>query len=921
MTTKRQAIQHIRGPAAKEAADTVRNVRPYNIGENTFHIAEGTHLHSKIVREHNRLALMGAAANMPITHPGVPGRTRFDATLRAARRMAQRSILVSLANLLDTHPGDPPHPVYNDPDVQAAALQEAENALPPYAPPNGQTAGEAGYQALRTFLGHHTVEATLQAFGPRAALKHAALYARNAQTIHRAAELFPNAAILLGARTYLPQREAPVFTTVQEAIDNAKTIFNRDVAYHPRPKGNDQDRNDDDKAEFLWTIFMALPHDVLRNADLHQLGAPLAYLCGTISEVQQLPRPKTLATLLDNPQLLRSAPKALIHAFILYGPTSDSQNSHAEDADQLLDLHALIRQGKALVKAGNSPNRTAALITDAEDSQQAPTWDALVHAAQQDQAPPGTRVRKRAKAPNYMELEQTFRSAAFDDPLLMITESPTWTQGPNNSLKLFGPDPAVPYLEIAQDSDLNIHLTTDQPLSQLPSIPSVHDQRPRAGPPARPIRTSGWNRLEHLINRTATHRLMEGAMRYVRENWHDLRSHPSLARPNPDQTMNAITSALSSLQVKDHYTVQHQKLAEEIDATMTGMAHQTVVAQARKHTEEVTTFHYNAVLNLGAKLTDLARSNPGAVAWAMNHANSHETVRHPGQIISIAKASLREAGLRPQHWKFVATLDRPIIRETPRNSTQMLAVLLNAMAAADTVLPADTADFTAQKVLAPAYRRTVANSRLSDEERALTLENITLMLTLLCRQHSTGEENTTTLMDQALDAMDYVTYISRQGATLRSTTFAGLLKATHHWHRDVRQAEILDEWEHTRASRRKLLSWESLIGPTRKGDLDITPLTTEFQLFQESREMSHCVINYAQNCAQGDRIFSISRGGVKLATSQITRTPQGYQEVQTRGRDNHAVTGEIRNAMQAIAREYEHAALIEERREAEDPRP
>ena len=284
MITKEKAIRHIRGPAAQAAAETVRHIRPCAVKDGILHIAEGTPIHSAVSKGANHLNLGGGAANIPVQPPETPGMTRFDATLRSAERTALRCILVALATLLDTHPDDPPHPLYHDPDVQEAARTAARDAMPDHPDWEAETPGQAGYRLLQDFVGHHTVVSTINIFGPHAALKHAALYTRNSHVLHQAADTHPNALIFLGARSYLSNRHLYDFKASHDVLKKAKETFVSDVRYRPRQRKGASPRNDEDTAELLWTIFLALPADIVRDAKLERLNANIVRLCEAMAE-------------------------------------------------------------------------------------------------------------------------------------------------------------------------------------------------------------------------------------------------------------------------------------------------------------------------------------------------------------------------------------------------------------------------------------------------------------------------------------------------------------------------------------------------------------------------------------------------------------------------------------------------------------
>ena len=907
MSTKQEAIAHIQGPALQAASEAVLPIRPFCLKHNTLHIAPGTHLHSTVTTELGRLHLGGAAANIPLQPRGGPGQTRFDAALRSVERVAMRTILVSLTTFLNTRPDDPPNPIYHDPEVQEAARTAASAAMPPFPEFRRQTPGELGYQTLTSLLGHHRISSTIEAFGPNAALKHAALYSRHPYAVRKAAARQPNAIIFLGARSYLSNRSNLTLESPEEALSEAKKAFRQDVHYRTGPARGKPLHDEDDNAELLWAIFLALPNDIIREAKLEQVGSAIVRLCESIAETQVIPRGHVVATLLENTHILRTAPKPLLHALIHQGPNTDTEEERVQAAEELATLHALAQSGSSQIRRGREPNRVTKAIQEGGVQ-----WETLLQTARKDLQEKKGKVRKRTKPPNSMEIDQILRQPEADDVLLIASESPTWAQGATGRVKLFAHATEKPFLEINTEPDHTLHLRAVQPLSSFPIIPKFNRS-------TTPHWTSNKNRLDLLFDYRVTQPLLHGAIQHLRDNWEDLKTHPNLGKPTDEQAANALRAAFYAINGKPTYVTQQFRITEELDACLGALALDSIGAKAARHTNNITTFHYNTILTLGDALDELVRTNPGAVAWAMNHVTEtrdlSETVRHPGQLITIAKKTLHRAGLKLRNWKFVAGLDNPCIKEAQPTQSEMLALLLNAMAEAGHAPAPDTASFIVNKVLTPAYRRAITYTESSAEQTELTKDNMTRVLQLLCRQHAAGED-TDTLMDQALDTMDYTTYASEHGESIRSTTWNGLLKATHDWHRDTRQAEILAEWERNHSGRkRKLRTWESLIGPATKGEFEIVPLTSEYQLFQESREMNHCVVKYTRDCQQGDRIFSVLRNGVKLATSLIRQTPDGWQEVQTRGRGNHAVSKEIRDVMNVIAREYELAALEEERRE------
>lgn len=68
-------------------------------------------------------------------------------------------------------------------------------------------------------------------------------------------------------------------------------------------------------------------------------------------------------------------------------------------------------------------------------------------------------------------------------------------------------------------------------------------------------------------------------------------------------------------------------------------------------------------------------------------------------------------------------------------------------------------------------------------------------------------------------------------------------------------------------------NWESLLGEVVVNGFKVAPLTDSEQLYEEGREMHHCVGEYSDRCAQGtSRIFSIrSAEDRRLATLELAR--------------------------------------------------
>ena len=957
MKTKQEALEYLRGPAVTEARDTVRYIQPWVLNGGTLTIAQGTHLKSVISRHNNDITLQDCAGNMALKQPEAEGVSRFEATIRASRRRALRKVLNGISVLLEIQPGQSDNPVYHDPEVQEAAQRAASAAQPTTRPYKIENPSKAGYQDLHNFLGQDKVDRTLHIFGEHATLNHFKTYIHHEETIEKSAECHPNAVLLWGTLTTGTQNTRN--TTTDTVITAAHKQFSHHCIYRGVTKNTDEDQDaieDGDPPDsvhtthqhqfafqhttegyqkvdshpaanpehqrtinILWNIFLNLPTEALKKVRLDNPNPYYIHLCKRTLETGKIPSYEATLVLLENPYILYSAMPALVHCFIRH-----SANSAQQATDELRLLHALVQTGKKnLKKTGTTSNLTRLL--DGKTASGAPTWADLMDAATQDmkdfRIPKGKSKpsipKPKGKSSNTMDARFLLQTPPGEDIVLMATEQPTWNTDPGHRLTLFTDNPETPLLIMEKTEQGTIITHSATPLSNEPLLPVP----PREGekPHSYIIHR---NNLRYLLKQEQNEIMATPALQYVISNWQHIRPHPDIYRPNIKQIAWAVDYYINSPDNDYQYSQDPMGTSKTINDALRAMTEPNTLADAADHVNSVTTYHYNAFLTLGNHMQQLCRTNPGAVSWAMNHARSSEPLNHPGQLVTLAKTSLAEAGMEPSNWKFIAKLEHPIIRDTPSSYTDKLVILLNAMATSGTVLPPDTPNVLMNTIITSAHRRMIHTDRNQVNTNQLTTTNLTTMLTLLCREDSITEPQHpgfSNVMDQAMDILDYVVDLTHNGEPLRSTTWKGLSKASHHWHRNIRQQQILEEWEHILTNRRrKASSWESLIGATTKREFQITPLLNQYQLFQESKEMNHCVAGYANQCASGDRIFSIQRNGIKVATSQIRQTDQGWQEVQTRGRDNHPVSEDIKRVMQEIAKDYEHAHRAEEQRLREE---
>ena len=103
-------------------------------------------------------------------------------------------------------------------------------------------------------------------------------------------------------------------------------------------------------------------------------------------------------------------------------------------------------------------------------------------------------------------------------------------------------------------------------------------------------------------------------------------------------------------------------------------------------------------------------------------------------------------------------------------------------------------------------------------------------------------------------------------------------------------------------------AWNTLVGTTAIGELTITPLTDERQLFEEARIMMHAVFAYGPRCASGiSRIFSLNRGGQPDSTMELVPREDQWVLAQIRGPRNARPPKDSHDAALRIADQYTQA--------------
>ena len=321
----------------------------------------------------------------------------------------------------------------------------------------------------------------------------------------------------------------------------------------------------------------------------------------------------------------------------------------------------------------------------------------------------------------------------------------------------------------------------------------------------------------------------------------------------------------------------------------------------------ITPFQYSTAATLDTQLEDLVKTNPGAVAWLLQTAGpaqaDNESIKHPGQIITLARRTLEDKGLDHSHWRTATVLDTDsmsflALTDPPSRVIKVISTL--AMAGGTT--GKRTTRLITKLIPTPQHHS-------STIVPGVTLENWDIAKLLLAKAANATVSlyEVRDLTEQSQEVSDYIRNIPQEHQQpITATTWKGLVKAAQRWHREQRAISKEKKWQKALSDKGgRYLAWDSALDPTEINGFQVTPLTDEKQLHEETDWMGHCVYTYAETCANGtSRIFSLTLNGRPAGTSQITLKTKEWTEVQTRGVNNHTPPPGSLETMQEISARY-----------------
>ena len=385
----------------------------------------------------------------------------------------------------------------------------------------------------------------------------------------------------------------------------------------------------------------------------------------------------------------------------------------------------------------------------------------------------------------------------------------------------------------------------------------------------------------------------------------------------PDHTGNEAQVLLQELRdlVIDHTSRNHrvQTLIQDTAASLRQLinpaAYQSLrdiilpdTTQPDAPPRPITLWHYNTAANLGDHLPELRRTNPGPTTWVFRTHSSGDRIQHPGQIINLARDSMQAHGLNPRSWRACTRIPPEIIQAMTRHGHHQPAThVMNVIAEAGAIPGPGIAEWAVNLIKRTDSRMDERNSRSPNSSAALLL---------IFRESQARPDEQDNILRETHNILDFVHDADRQGNPITSRTFARLSRRSNEWHRMIeRQAMDRQAMEQlTGRDPQENLVWDSLLETSHVGEYRIIPLTSQIDLLQEGAEMRHCSATYGKRCAAGGhRLFSIRKGGRRVATMEIVLQGNAWKTSQVSGRRNSDPAENILRAAGKIAQAYTDA--------------
>ena len=888
---QQQVIDFITFEAYRTACNALEGMDLYKEYKDTFIIGPDTPYHTTLTSDADGTitVLNGHGYSRLHTRPGVRDNI-FNNVWEHIRIRAHDQIKQAVRDAFGssyshTLSSNPPPKKFEEPDPAATAARKAAVAARgSLGHGYSLNAARLGFGMLYKFVGRERIAAALAAAGPYTTIDDLETYTKRQDAIQDALNRNPNATLL-----WFAQRRNKEIATAESAGQETDIIAEaRAYLLALAPWDTDPNR--------LWTTFSGLNRGGVASVS----GNPHTLTGITALSLQAGASPSYTAL-----RVLNNIPEGIdnnIHPAIITAFIKESaarKGSKSGGQRQLANQLNLIAYPGS--QEGATPDQTAEMYQRLEafkaqiSHNEHMTWEQVLDEMRSYLRETGKPKKRKASEASTRKQRETPKPLHRDEvkELLESELAPTVDEALRNSVHIEATAASVS-LRINGSAEPAFHMS----LEPTGAIKMSEETYIANGPLPDPAGHEGW--MPNWTTRGAKQKAMTRTVtEELKSRWEALRPRSDCRLPAAG-TINGILQRKleANSEVDRDYRTDHQLSAELTN---------TIAAMLSKETYELTAAIFPAVnisnYNITARsrevVSELLRTNPGAITWAASSGLIDTPPQHPGEVIKRVRNDLVNMDVDPRHWRFITTLPADTMRFiTSRNHRQtprwQRATLLAAMATTGTISARDKIQLAfsgmGQMLIHPDFQ----------DLPAQTKANVRRMATLLLKAAETPDSY------EVRDIADYVESASIEGTPITATTWNGLRKASERWHRQMRNRVAHEEWQRilTRYDGR-CRAWNSALDKHQDQELTITPLTTEYQLYQESMQMEHCVVTYGRRCADDNsRIFNISSNDRPVATIEVAQHAQGWAAVQTRGKQNHPVPADILAAAQRIATRY-----------------
>ena len=349
-------------------------------------------------------------------------------------------------------------------------------------------------------------------------------------------------------------------------------------------------------------------------------------------------------------------------------------------------------------------------------------------------------------------------------------------------------------------------------------------------------------------------------------------------------------------------------ISEELQEGLVRLVDQEIWDFAHSIHENVTLDRYNLAAAGREIIQELQETNPSVVEWLFALGRPTQEIKHPGQLITLAKENTQEHGIDPKHWKFISKISAETMREltSEEKNPSVSATLLNAMGTVKAVPPLQTL----QSILLLMWNQ-AEDSKKYGTITQIQRQNNSRVLELICKESSRYPQDNPeqkSITAKIHDLLDYAKAMAVENRPVNSKTYRGLVKKSTAWHHNMSAGPTRRQWIETLSRQQNMYqAWASAISaPFEDGEYTVRPLSNEKDLYVESLWMKHCVMGYGEQCSENkSRIFSVEKNGKKLATAEIQIQNHQWKQTQTRGPHNNYSQGEILDVIDRTAKAYQ----------------